>query len=504
MLLIHPPLVKPGEPPPGIARLLGALRSAGVPATAVDLNLETILTAMNRTGSASDRWTLRAVKNLPRNLSRIRSPETYHHPDRYRRAVMDLDRLLCVSGLSDGVHLSLSNFQHPQRSPVRSADLLDAAENPERNPFFPFFRERLTQLLEERQPTVLGISLTFLSQALCAFTLAGLVRRMAPRVRIVLGGGLVTSWLSRPDWRNPFQGLVDDLTAGPGEGPLLAAAGVQGAPAQAPLPDYSFARHAPYLSPGFILPYSSAGGCYWNRCSFCPERAEGNPYRPIPEPLALRQVQQLAADYRPVLLHLLDNAVRPRLLEAFVESPPGLPWYGFARISDCLADPGFCLDLKKAGCTLLKLGLESGDQSVLDAERKGIDLPTAERALHCLGQAGIATYVYLLFGTPSETLDKARKTLEFVVRHASNIGFLNLAIFNLPIHAPEARHLATRSHYDGDLSLYADFVHPLGWHRGLVRRFLDREFKRHPVVSPILRRDPPYFTSNHAAFFVDG
>jgi hypothetical protein len=36
----------------------------------------------------------------------------------------------------------------------------------------------------------------------------------------------------------------------------------------------------------------------------------------------------------------------------------------------------------------------------------------------------------------------------------------------------------------------------------LIRQFLDKEFKRHPAIASILRRDPPVFTSNHAPFFV--
>ncbi len=35
----------------------------------------------------------------------------------------------------------------------------------------------------------------------------------------------------------------------------------------------------------------------------------------------------------------------------------------------------------------------------------------------------------------------------------------------------------------------------------MVRQFLDKEFKRHPAIAPILRRDPPIFTSNPAPFF---
>ena len=150
---------------------------------------------------------------------------------------------------------------------------------------------------------------------------------------------------------------------------------------------------------------------------------------------------------------------------------------------------------------MLQLGIESGDQKVLDSEHKGIDLEVVSLALKSLKKAGIATYVYLLFGTPSESQEEARKTLAFTVQHAREISFLNLAIFNLPIYGQEAQELETRMHYDGDLSLYADFHHPRGWHRTRVRQFLDKEFKRHPAIAAIIRRDPPIFTSNHAPFF---
>jgi radical SAM superfamily enzyme YgiQ (UPF0313 family) len=256
-----------------------------------------------------------------------------------------------------------------------------------------------------------------------------------------------------------------------------------------------------YFAPGFILPFSSAGGCYWNRCAFCPERAEGNPHEPIPVDQVVEHLGILVGKAQPVLLHILDSAISPQSMRALVENPPGVPWYGFARVTPDLADENFCKSLKRSGCVMLQLGIESGDQGVLDGEHKGIDLATASLALRNLRRAGVATYVYLLFGTPSEDLPEARKTLDFTVQHTRDISFLNLAIFNLPIYGSEARELRTRMHYDGDLSLYADFHHPAGWHRARVRQFLDKEFKRHPAIAPILRSDPPIFTSNHAPFF---
>jgi hypothetical protein len=190
-------------------------------------------------------------------------------------------------------------------------------------------------------------------------------------------------------------------------------------------------------------------------------------------------------------------------MRRLIDTPPAAPWYGFARVSRLLTDPDFCRGLRRSGCLMLKLGIESGDQEVLDAMDKGINLPMVSQALNALARAGITTYVYLLFGTPAEDLARARKTLAFAVAHKEAITFLNLAIFNMPLASPEAPSLATSDFYEGDLSLYSDFAHPSGFGRKAVRAFLDREFKRHPAITPILQRDPPIFTSNHAPFFID-
>ena len=150
---------------------------------------------------------------------------------------------------------------------------------------------------------------------------------------------------------------------------------------------------------------------------------------------------------------------------------------------------------------MLKIGLESGDQKVLDTLDKGIRLEMASRVLRKLKQAGIATNVYLLFGTPAEDKAAAQKTLAYTAEHHECIDFLNLAIFNLPLGGPEARVLMLRDFYPGDLALYGDFEHPRGWNRSAVRQFVEKLFKKHPAIQPIIRRDPLIFTSNHAAFF---
>jgi radical SAM superfamily enzyme YgiQ (UPF0313 family) len=502
MLLIYPPVAKPSEAPAGIAKLSAALNRRGIPCEVLDANIEGLLHLLEQPRPIpSDTWSLRAVRNRQRNIDGLRRIETYKSVDRYRRAVRDLQRVLALSGGDTGAVPGLADYQHHRFSPLRSADLFSAAEHPEQNPFYPYFRERLTEVIERESPAMVGFSLTYLSQALCTFAMIGHIRKRFPGLKMVLGGGLVTSWGSRQGGKNPFAGLVDHLVSGPGEEALLSLLGCADRTAGHPVPDYRGFPLQDYLSPDVIMPYSAASGCYWRKCSFCPEAAEDNPFVPVPPKQAVADLSVLNGRHQPVLIHLLDNAVSPALMKTLIEDPPGVPWYGFARIGPELADRDFCLALVRSGCVMLQLGLESGDEGVLDGLHKGTDIRTASRALENLEQAGIKTYVYLLFGTPAEAEREARATLDFVVRHAASIDFLNLAIFNMPLCGQEGKELGTDGFSQGDLSLYTDFRHPRGWDRRRVRQFLDREFKRHPAVAAILRNDPPVFTSSHAAVF---
>ena len=504
ILLIHPPVAKPCEPPAGVARLAWALRAAGIDCRVYDANLEGLLDLMQRPVAAEDTWSRRAEKNRAAHLVALRSSDLYRNRDRYRRAVMDLNRLLSLAGEAAGVRVSLSDYNDPALSHVRSGDLVQAAENFATNPFYPCFAPKLTAVFEEKTPDIVGVSISFMSQALCAFALIGYIRNQLPATRIVIGGGLVTSWLGIPGFANPFQGLVDDLVAGPGEDDLVKMCGgdtAVGEPSSGF--DYCGLLWDRYLAPGRILPYSASRGCYWKKCAFCPEKAENGRYRPVLPQDVSADLETMGTDSTPRLIHFLDNALSPRMMKHLIANPPGVAWYAFVRITPHLADPDFAAGLKASGCIMLKLGVESGDQDVLDALSKGVDLATVSAALQTLRAAGIATYVYLLFGTPAETLERARRTLDFTLAHAEAIGFLNLAVFNLPAYGKEAQALETLPFYDGDLSLYREFAHPKGWNRDAVRRFLSREFKKPAPIRRILNSDPPYFTSNHAAFLTD-
>ena len=207
MLLIYPPQAKPCEPPAGIAGLAGAMRGQGISCTLLDANLEAQLHLLGQPVSASDTWSRRATRNRAANLAALRQSATYGQPDRYRRAVADLNRLLNRQGQENGLDLSLANYQDPAHSPLASTDLLAAAEHPGANIFYPYFSRRLPELIDAEQPSLVGVSINYLSQALTGFAMLGFLRQRYPNLPLLAGGGLITSWLRNPGFRNPFGGL---------------------------------------------------------------------------------------------------------------------------------------------------------------------------------------------------------------------------------------------------------------------------------------------------------
>ena len=108
---------------------------------------------------------------------------------------MDLNRVIAASGKQSHARISLSDFQHENLSPLRSEDLLASADHPEEDPYYDYFSACLPALIEKDADGVVGFSLTYLSQAIPTFAMIGFLRREFPALRLILGGGLVTSWI---------------------------------------------------------------------------------------------------------------------------------------------------------------------------------------------------------------------------------------------------------------------------------------------------------------------
>ncbi len=72
--------------------------------------------------------------------------------------------------------------------------------------------------------------------------------------------------------------------------------------------------------------------------------------------------------------------------------------------------------LRRAGCSEVWMGVESGSQKVLDAMDKGLQIAEVESARQQLGAAGIHACYFLQFGYPGEQWDDIRQTIDLVRR----------------------------------------------------------------------------------------
>lgn len=501
MLLIFPPVAKPCEPPAGVALLSSALKEQGVECQVIDANVGGMMHLIQSASRPVDSWARRALKNRESILSDLKDPGVYQNQDRYHQRVYDLNKLLAISVDSFRFKITLSDYTDRELSPVDSRDLLKSARTFQENPFFGFFEDHLTPALQAASSNFVGISLCYLNQALTAFALAGWIKHRFKNKRIIMGGGLISSWMSRSDFNHPFDGLIDKLIRGEGEQPLLMFLERDTKGKRHWVPDYDFVRENQYLAPGTVLPFRASIGCYWSKCRFCPEKAETRLYNSQSAGRVIQDIRQIEKKYQPDYIHFIDNAVTPAVLKVVSKELFSFKWYGFVRFEKILTDIDFCRALKQSGCRMLKLGLESGDQHVLDRMNKGTDLETVSTVLKNLHAVGILTFVYLLFGTRFEDRASADKTLEYVKAHQEYINYLNLAVFNLPRFSEDALGLETREFYQGDLSLYLNFDHPSGWNRREVKQFLDKRFKKEVVSKSDIRKTPAFFSSNHAAFF---
>ncbi|MDD4356698.1 MAG: hypothetical protein PHN98_05550, partial [Smithellaceae bacterium] len=229
IILIHPPIAKPSEPPAGIARLSSCLKANRIEHQVIDANLEGMLYLMRssaKRGAPHSQWDMRSFKNLEDNLRALQSIGTFHNKSRYSRVVMDINHALNTAGKPYGATLSLSDYTENRLSPVNSADLIAATEHPESNPFYPYFSKRLNQALEETTGYI-GFSMNFLSQAICTMAMIGFIKKQHPGLKIVLGGSLTTSWVQIAGRSDFFTGLVDEVVAGAGEEKLLDLLGAK-------------------------------------------------------------------------------------------------------------------------------------------------------------------------------------------------------------------------------------------------------------------------------------
>ncbi len=190
-----------------------------------------------------------------------------------------------------------------------------------------------------------------------------------------------------------------------------------------PFPAWQHIDINDYRDAGKLFPFLtliSGRGC-WGRCTFCqlPQVMNGHGYRPRSVP---RIIEEIEYDIRlfPSLKEIMfedDTLVAPQnrdrleqLCEALLARNFGIAWSANARVDG--ADFRLLKLMKRAGCRMLCVGFEFGDQRLLDCTQKGTTLEEMHQFAHDARRAGIRVHGCFMIGGPGETPETAQKTLD--------------------------------------------------------------------------------------------
>lgn len=108
-------------------------------------------------------------------------------------------------------------------------------------------------------------------------------------------------------------------------------------------------------------------------------------------------------------LFTADRAWCEALCEAILASGLDVRWSCNSRVDT--VDPHVLRTMKRAGCWLIALGVESGSEEMLSRMRKKAAVEDARAAVRLCRETGIRSSVYFLIGLPWETMGTYRESV---------------------------------------------------------------------------------------------
>jgi len=166
-------------------------------------------------------------------------------------------------------------------------------------------------------------------------------------------------------------------------------------------------------SPFFTM--ISSRGCPF-KCGFCHQGYLGN-YRARSAENVAEEITLLVKKHGIKEILFFDETFcidKERTLSICdMISQRGLEFSWDIRTRVDLIDAETIKAMKKTGCSRIHIGIESGDQAVLDRMKKDISLCEIERKVRLAKDAGLEVRGYFMLAYPGETRETMLKTIEF-------------------------------------------------------------------------------------------
>lgn len=334
--------------------------------------------------------------------------------------------------------------------------------------FYNFEKDRLADLLAQ-SPRAVAITTTYYIEEEPIKELVEFVRERGPETRIILGGPYVHSICTGTDPATQdiiFQSLGADIyiVDSQGEGTLAQVVktlrdGRESGLAFVPNLIYrgrgqSFVRTLRVeernnldenavnwrsFDPSFFTPTAymrTARSCPF-KCAFCNYPAMSGEHTLSGLDTVRDELRYLADSGLKYMIFVDDtfNVPLPRfkqLCRMMIEERFDLRWISFFRCSN--ADDE-CFDLmRESGCLGVYLGIESGDQRILNNMNKFANVQKYREGIRKLNERGILTFGSFIVGFPGETRESVMNTVELI--EEAEPTFFNAQLYFHDVMAP--------------------------------------------------------------------
>jgi len=158
-------------------------------------------------------------------------------------------------------------------------------------------------------------------------------------------------------------------------------------------------------------------GCPFG-CSFCSSsRLFGGYWRGRSPENVLEEMRVIYEDYKIKNIELMDDTFTlnqkraEKICDGIIKREWDIAWSASSRVDTITKK--LAEKMKKAGCWVIYLGIESGSQKILDSIGKRITIRQVKKAVKIVKDAGIQVLGSFIIGFPEDTVKTIRQTIEF-------------------------------------------------------------------------------------------
>ncbi len=281
-----------------------------------------------------------------------------------------------------------------------------------------------------------------------------------------------------------------------------------------PFPAYDLLPGFPskYLMPLFSYPKHpganiiSSRGCVF-QCTYCDRSVFGKSFRWNSPEYTFQQMLWLKRDFGVKHFNFYDDLFtlnRERVAELcnrIASSKISITFNCIVRIG--YIDKELIMLLKRGGCWMVSVGIESGDQKLLDSHKDGLSLDAIRRDVNLLHESGLWVKGLFMMGFPGETEQSIIKTREFAL--SLPLKDANITAFTPFPGAPISAEINKWGKFDNNWSKLdcVNFVFIsneikkkdilLKHYGAFYKEFYNRPFMRHHVYPRMLLQAPHSF-----------